>query len=244
MPTGYTAGVADGSVTDLRTFALQCARGMGALISMRDELMDAPIPEAFEPSPYAVKRLEELRAELAKVRAMTADEREEAAAAAYRTDLEAEAKWREEKRVVRNRYNAMIAQVVRWDCEADGLKELMLEQLHRGRDFDAPADEGFWKTPKRLSGQEWYKQEETRLYGQVARAAEEVEKEAQRVAGRNAWLTRLRRSLAAVGETGARDSGSGPEGEDAQAAEAESPQSGLSDSEGIAQTPPSNTRET
>jgi hypothetical protein len=37
MPTGYTAGVADGTITEFREYALLCARAFGACIMLRDE---------------------------------------------------------------------------------------------------------------------------------------------------------------------------------------------------------------
>lgn len=81
MPTGYTADVASGKITSLRDFALICARGMGALVMMRDEPFDAPIPERFEPSVFYKKHLDEAKQELAALRAMTAEDADNAAAA-------------------------------------------------------------------------------------------------------------------------------------------------------------------
>lgn len=52
MPTGYTAGVKDGTVTDFKAFVMQCARAFGALIDMRDDPSDVPIPKSFAPSSY------------------------------------------------------------------------------------------------------------------------------------------------------------------------------------------------
>ena len=43
MPTGYTAAVQDGSITTLRDYALQCARGFGAFLHMHDEPFDTPL---------------------------------------------------------------------------------------------------------------------------------------------------------------------------------------------------------
>jgi hypothetical protein len=50
MPTGYTAAVADGTITEFPDFAMQCARAFGTLVLMRDEPQDAAIPEKFEPA--------------------------------------------------------------------------------------------------------------------------------------------------------------------------------------------------
>lgn len=43
-------------------FAMRCARNFGALIMMRDEPLDAPIPEKFEPSGYYKKEYEKAKA--------------------------------------------------------------------------------------------------------------------------------------------------------------------------------------
>ncbi len=63
MPTGYTADIAKGIT--FQQYAWSCARAFGALVMMRDEPSDAPIPEAFTPSDYHVKALAEARAKLA-----------------------------------------------------------------------------------------------------------------------------------------------------------------------------------
>ena len=72
MPTGYTAAIKDG--ISFNEYALSCARAFGALIMMRDEPADAPIPDEFKPSDYHFKKIEEAKAELARLRAMSPDE--------------------------------------------------------------------------------------------------------------------------------------------------------------------------
>ena len=72
MPTGYTAAIADG--VTFEQFALNCARAFGALIDMRDEPSDAPIPERFEPSNYHEKKIAEINDELVRLKEMSQDE--------------------------------------------------------------------------------------------------------------------------------------------------------------------------
>lgn len=59
MPTGYTAAIKDGIT--FQEYALSCARAFGALISMREESSDAPIPDALEMSPYYQTSYDEAR---------------------------------------------------------------------------------------------------------------------------------------------------------------------------------------
>lgn len=70
MPTGYTAGVADGKVTDFRTFALQCARQFGACIMQRDEATSV-LPRHREPSVLYEKMLRDAQARLAFLNTLT-----------------------------------------------------------------------------------------------------------------------------------------------------------------------------
>lgn len=195
MPTGYTAAVADGKITTLREFALQCARGMGACIMMRDAPMDAPIPQRFEPQPYYHERLVEARQNLSRLTRLTPDE---AHAEAERERREAEA--RNAKRVADkteelNRYNAMLAQVVAWQGAPEGLKEFMLEQLHSGRRFDCTG-EAYQEPVPLADGEAWRAAREAALTQEIERLEEEWRKELDRTEGRNAWLAQLHASLA------------------------------------------------
>lgn len=196
MPTGYTAAVADGTITDLKSFALQCARGMGALIAMRDEPWDAPIPERFEPSSYNADKLAEVQAELAALRAMSPKEWEDAAHAEHQSRLASYEDWKRKNAEQRERYDAMLAKVREWTGAPEGLKPFMVEQLERGREFDCPEDRK-WYGPslEPITGEEWKAEREQELMRQSAYHAGEHQKEVDRTEGRNAWIAQLRASL-------------------------------------------------
>src|SRR5438309_7441629 len=95
MPTGYTADVGNGKVTDFATFALTCARGFGALITMRDDPMDAEIPDEFPVDEYAMRAYIADSERLNELRAMDAEEAERQADTAYTDAL---ARYRERQR--------------------------------------------------------------------------------------------------------------------------------------------------
>ena len=64
MPTGYTAGVVDGTIKTFNDFAKSCMRAFGATIHMRDE----PLNRKYEqrvPGVYYIESLEEAKKELA-----------------------------------------------------------------------------------------------------------------------------------------------------------------------------------
>ena len=63
MTTGYTDAVGKGEITEFKDYALLCARAFGACVSMRDEPLDAEIPEEFKPNDYHEKSLQKARGE-------------------------------------------------------------------------------------------------------------------------------------------------------------------------------------
>lgn len=200
MPTGYTAAVATGDVTDLRSFALQCARGMGALIMMRDLPSDAPVPEKFEPGTYNAERLKEAEARLAEIEAMDAPAAEAAADAEYQEQRQRNEEYLARGKAERARYEAMIAKVDAWHGAPEGLKPFMLEQLHRGMEFDCPTDRTpLYKDPP-MTGPEWKASQLRKLRRDVSYHREEDAKERARTAERNAWVAQLHGALKEAGE--------------------------------------------
>lgn len=201
MPTAYTADVGDGKITDLRTFALLCARGMGACITMRDDPLDAPLPEAFEPSPYYAGALAEAEARLVMLDSLSTEARAAAADEAYAINLAAWVERRDQRRTQRARYDAMLAEVEAWQTDAEGIREFMIEQLRSSIDFDCREMEPSWDVePERLAAGEWWRREIDKTLKDIERARKSHAEEVARVAGRNGWLARLRASLPAAGE--------------------------------------------
>lgn len=197
MPTGYTASVLDGTITDLEPFAMQLARGMGALVMMRDHPSDAPIPEKFEPSDYHAKRLEEARAERDRLYAMSEDECADAASLEAAEYDECVEERRIEHAAQRARYAAMIAKVEAWRGAPEGIKEFALEQLRTGMEFDCREPFTWYEDRPSEDGSAW-------RAGKLEKAARDIEyhsaehgKEMARTESRNAWLAQLRKSLAA-----------------------------------------------
>jgi len=74
MPTGCTAKLMSEGQT-FHEFIMQCARNFGALIMMRDDPWDAPIPDKFEPYGYHAKKLIEAREELKRLNNMSDEEK-------------------------------------------------------------------------------------------------------------------------------------------------------------------------
>lgn len=193
MPTGYTYEVVDGKVTDFPTFALKCARAFGACIMMRDDPMDAPIPEEFNPGTYYAERLASAREKLATLRAMTAEQADAQAAAAYEQGCKSADEYDAKQAEQDRRLDAMLAEVEKWTpptAEHVEMKSFMVQQLTISKNGDYRASR-----PKKMTGQEWLEAETKEAFRQVGYHAEEQAKEEERAKARTAWIAALRQSL-------------------------------------------------
>lgn len=196
MPTGYTAAVVDGKITEFPEFALQCARAFGALIMMRDDPSDAPIPDEFKPSDYNERRLAEARLKLKTLQSMTPEEAEAASLAAYEELAASNAEYERRCQVEDDRLNAMLTRVHAWTPPTSQhveMKQFMIEQLaisFNGKYRPTPAE--------KLSGAEWMEKELKQAHHDIGYHAGEQAKEIERANSRTEWVRTLRNSLLEV----------------------------------------------
>lgn len=198
MPTGFTYNVGDGTLTDFRDFAMQCARAFGALITMRDEPASAEIPEKFDPSDHHVKALDEAQARLAALHAMTIDQRQAAADKAHADAVKSWDDYEARKAVTRQRYVLMRAAVDDWKPPTNDhveLKNFMRQQLTDSIDHDCgPA---YSPRPLPVKRDEWFAAAVEKAEHDVNYHMREHSKEIERAASRTAWVAALRKSLQA-----------------------------------------------
>lgn len=193
MPTGYTADIAKGIT--FRQYALGCARAFGALIMMRDDPADAPIPERFEPSKWHAERLQEASDRLARLKLMNS---EECIAAAHAANAEAVRNYEDRKKErdeLRAKYEAMLAQVVAWQAPTPDhieYKTFMEKQIRDSIDFDC---RDYCEQVIPLTGAQWLEKELKRAEWDVGYHTKHDAEERQRTEGRNAWIKALRDSL-------------------------------------------------
>ncbi len=195
MPTGYTASVADGTVTELKDFILPLARGMGALISMRDEPWDAPIPDKFKPSDYHANRVNELVAERQRLIGLEPENISAEILRECNEYDERKAKAEREQEEKKQRYNTMIEKVEAWTGSPEGLKGFALEQLRQSREFDCREPFRFWGTEPETNPDLWHEDKLEKNAKEIEYHAAENGKEIERTKSRNEWLKQLKESL-------------------------------------------------
>lgn len=197
MPTGYTSAIDDKDIS-FEQFVWRCARGMGALVMMRDDYLGAKIPERFEASPYHQDALEKAQKERKRLLAMSDDqiENENRAEMAKLAKESEEATARSKEALAR--YDRMVAKVEAWappTKDHEGLKKFMLEQLSTGRPFDMGGDyegrRGAFKTKPAA----WRRERIAAIDEQIAYHSRAYVEEVERTEERNDWLDALRGSV-------------------------------------------------
>lgn len=199
MPTAYTDPVGTGEITDLKGFALLCARGMGACLSMRDEPLSTPIPEKFEPSPYYRDALAEAQEKLAEVQSWTEAESQEAACSAYKEGIERVQRENNETALALDRYRDMLAQVTAWHPPTEDHKQFrffMIDQLNDTIDFECRVH---LPEPVLQTGEQYRQARIADLLRRITQYAQNWCDENERAASRTAWVKALRESFDANG---------------------------------------------
>ena len=192
MPTGYTADVQSGKVETLQDYAYQCARAFGALIMMRDESSDTPIPKKFEPN----TKHHDLRLAVAQgilARTPSPEECEQRSKEDFDKALITFNERTTENEIQHDRYKSMLTKVAGWAAPKDHaeMKVFMIDQLKKSIDFDIHAPE----MPIKKSGSDWLKARNDSAEWDVEYHTRNIKEEIERVDGRNIWLSQLRESL-------------------------------------------------
>lgn len=197
MPTGYTADIARGIT--FKQYALGCARAFGALIEMRDEPADAPIPEKFKPSQYHVDAIKEAKERLKWLRKLKPKQAAMEAEKEFIATQKHLRKGAAEKTALKAKYEAMLKEVDAYKSPSkdhDNFKKFMREQIEESMKFDC--SDYYERELEKLqcpSGGGWLAVELAKCERDIAYHAEENEKEEQRTNSRNEWIAKLRKSL-------------------------------------------------
>ena len=193
MPTGYTSKLYDGN-QDFSEFAMSCARAFAVLIEMRDDGMDAKIPDEFKPSDYNIKALAKAESDLHETEAMTPREAAKAAAAEYKRRM---CEWEKNTAEIirrKSRYDAMAKQAAGWTPPSDDhakLKKFMLEQLLSSIEHDCHSID----KPRIVSPRDYREELTSEAKRDIKYHRDAIGKERGRAEEKTSWVRLLRRSL-------------------------------------------------
>lgn len=194
MPTGYTATLYDGE-QDFETFAMECARAFGALVTLRDE-PNALIPDKFEPSDYNRQQAEIAEGMIADIEAWTPEQADEKAREMHKAQMTVWRRDEDERNERKARYEAMLVQVEAWEPptpEHVEMKKFMADQLRQSIDFDCRGYDQL--KPERHTGSIYKEKRLAEERRRLERAREAMREEEERARKRTEWVRALRRSL-------------------------------------------------
>ena len=196
--TGYTNILVEKDL-DFGQFVWLCVRAMGMAIMMRDDSLDVPVPERFEPSNYHRDEERKARDKVSRLSAMGKSEKRLHGKVIKEERLAYLKKAQAENAVPLAKMEAMRREVERWTPptgEHDGLKKFMLQQLEDSIRFNS--GEYYAKeiaateatTPEQLVDEELKKAQ-----SDVEYHVEEYAKELARTDECNRWLAQLRAAV-------------------------------------------------
>lgn len=198
MPTGYTDAIT--ADMTLEQFTMRCARAFGALIMMRDDSLDAQIPEEFTPDAFYYERVETAKAKVQQVASMTIAE----AADSLQDENEQRAKTLAERiqrdADTRAKYERMLAMVDAWEPptrDHHGLKEFMQQQIRDSIKWDCREPEWYSDLygPLEMTPAEWLARLQRNAAEDLRRAEESLAEERDGQRGRTEWVRALRGSF-------------------------------------------------
>lgn len=194
MPTGYTAPIINEGIT-FKQYALSCARAFGALLPMRDEPSNAPIPDEFKASDYHEKELVKAKKELTDYMLLDEDALLKLYEYEQQKEIEQHNKWNAQKDEQRAKYEAMLLEAEAYIAPSEdhvGYREFMIKQIKESIDFDCT----HFEAPERLSFIDWKSKYLKHLHWAVEYHAKCNDEEVQRTRDRNKWIKQLKESLA------------------------------------------------
>ena len=173
---------------------------MGACIALRDDPLNADLPDNVGFSDYHTGRIAESNAEFLRLKEMDDAAKMEfgkASITATRNSLE---DGLIKARSTRNRLTSMMAEVIAWKPptpDHEGLKKFMVEQLQTTIDFDGDGsyyEHEIQRISLKRPMQVWQEALEN-AKNDVAYHKEEARKDVERNAARNEWVKQLKESV-------------------------------------------------
>jgi hypothetical protein len=195
MPSGYTVGVADGSITERNDFILKCARGMGACIMQRDDDPKLP-PKLQDINQHHVTARIAAKTELVYIRSMKIENAEIRAKRYNEEKAFDKQRHIDEVTSTRNRYNKMLDSIMGWippSKDHEEFKQFMIKQLLESIEWDCTPSTYYDFQP--LNGQEWLDMMIKALKQDIEYHKKYYAEEVERTTQRNKWITELYGSL-------------------------------------------------
>jgi hypothetical protein len=193
MPTGYTQDLT--AETPLRDFTLRCARAFGATIHLREESLAAELTLPVA-TIYSQQWARKAEAELQELKEITPEQADARARAEWERACQDFRARVEERRAIKEAYEAMLLRVLQWEPptpEHKVFKTFMLAQLRESIAHDC--DGSYDTAPEQQPGPVWRLERMERLEKEALYHRQKQLEEEESVQERRAWILALQQSL-------------------------------------------------
>lgn len=200
MATGYTHQLLKNPNMTFQEFALICSRAMGALVMMRDDDSDAPIPTSFKPSDFHVKSLRSVHGKMGRLTQLTGSQKENFARKNILRDIKYHLEAIEEAKVAAKVYTRMLNEVQKWNAPSkdhEGMKKFMEEQITSSIGYDADPKYHYEALAKyaKFTSKNWMKEYRAKLQWELDYHTKEQKQEVERANVRTKWIQNLFTSI-------------------------------------------------
>lgn len=203
MPTGYTAGIEDGSIRTGKDFLKLCTRAFGVAIDLKDEPLSTPTPTKFEPDTYYKDRVEKERADLERYKRISFEDAKAEMTKAHVDRVNMYKRMVDNSIKKNERYARVREEVEAWIPPTEehcNLKSFALQQIDMCIEKKEYIDEWLQQANEKLDDSdeavERFIVEQIEYHSRSVKRAEESWKaELERVNSRNSWMEKFLGSL-------------------------------------------------
>jgi hypothetical protein len=195
LKTGYIHNMIDNNL-NFKDFVFSCARAFGHLVMMRDDPMNAPIPDKFEHDTYHAKELAKAKK---KYKALSAMNKDEQLAHGKKAKAWLVKMYKENLKLAEKEYKkitTMLAKVENWEVptpEHLPLKNFMIEQL--GQSNDMTYEKEAVEQAEARTEQSFYDNDLDMSKRDIEYHKEKQKQELERTNAKNDWIKALKESV-------------------------------------------------
>lgn len=195
MPTGYTDSVQDGKITEVKDFILNCSKGFGAFIHMRDDNLSPEI-KYQEVGDYYPRKLESVKRELEEFEKLSDEEIQNRLDKSYQDKIEQQKKSLADFDKRKKRYLVMLEKVATWIPPTEDhmkLKEFALEQLNNSIELECSdrSREYYLQEPYKYTLEEYKNTMIKGFLKNIEYYSKSYREEIERVENANKWIKDL-----------------------------------------------------
>lgn len=203
MPTGYTAGVMDGTITEFKDYAFQCARDFGALVMLRDDPITPDIP-TLKVEGYYLAEVKRSEKEVERLSIMTSKQIEAEFLKYKAREIKYHTKGIKDQEKTRKRYLKMLEEAKKFVAPTDEhveYRDFLISQLEESLNWDCGSNyhqEQLAKVKRKKSAKAWHREVLAAEKSGLKYARKSLKEETDRVKSRNDWLNQLKKAVESV----------------------------------------------